>query len=254
MWTPDVYEGSPKAVTAFLASAPKVAAVAVMMRFLYSPLGDHSDVWVPLLVITSAASMLWGALAALRQDNIKRLIAYSSIGHMGYMLMGLAGASAIGLQSAVLYIALYVLMTLGTFSLIMVMKRKGEHLESIGDLTGLSRNHPLLAAGLAVLMLSMAGVPPMAGFFAKFYVLQAALDARLYTLAVIGVLASVIGAFYYLRIIKVMYFDEGGKAFDRDISAPVRVLFAVMVLVNLLFFLVPNRLIEMAGFAADMLL
>src|SRR5215467_11110741 len=208
MWTPDVYEGAPTPVTAFFASAPKVAALAVFTRVTLTAFPGIVPQWQQILVFVAIASMALGSFAAIGQRNIKRLMAYSSIGHMGFALVGLASGTVEGAQGVLVYIAIYVAMTLGSFAIILAIKRNGQALENISDFAGLSRTNPLLAFFFAMLLFSLAGVPPLAGFFAKWYVFVAAIKANLFTLAVIGVLTSVVGAFYYLSIIKVMYFDE----------------------------------------------
>ncbi|MDP6874951.1 MAG: NADH-quinone oxidoreductase subunit NuoN [Alphaproteobacteria bacterium] len=222
MWTPDVYEGAPTPVTAFFAVAPKIAALALFMRALIVPFVAISADWQQIIIVISVASMLLGAFAAIWQNNIKRLMAYSSIGHVGYALIGLAAGSAEGVRGVLIYLAIYVAMNLGTFACILCMRRKTGMVEGISDLAGLSKNNPMMALALAVFMFSMAGIPPLGGFFGKFYVFVAAVNAELYALAVIGVLASVVGAFYYLRIIKVMYFDEPGEPFEAPMAMEMR--------------------------------
>lgn len=214
MWTPDVYEGAPTPVTAFFAAAPKAAAMALFVRVLIGSLGPAAADWQQVVTFIAVASMLLGAFAAIGQRNIKRLMAYSSIGHMGFALVGLAAGNEAGVQGVALYMAIYVAMTLGAFAVILFMRRKGQMVEEIGDLAGLSRSHPVVAFIFAMILFSLAGIPPLAGFFAKFYVFLAAIEAQLYVLAVIGVLSSVVGAYYYLRIIKIMYFDEPAGAFE----------------------------------------
>ncbi|MEI8147222.1 MAG: NADH-quinone oxidoreductase subunit NuoN, partial [Alphaproteobacteria bacterium] len=214
MWTPDVYEGAPTPVTAFFAAAPKVAALAMFVRTLIDGFPTATPAWQQIVVFVSIGSMLLGAFAAIGQSNIKRLMAYSSIGHMGFALVGLAAGTNNGVEGVVTYIAIYLVMTLGTFACIIAMRRKDGPVETIDDLAGLSRTNPMMAAGLAALLFSLAGIPPLAGFFAKFYVFAAAIEAKLYILAVVGVLASVVGAYYYLRIVKLMYFDEPAPAFE----------------------------------------
>src|ERR1051326_1871798 len=208
MWTPDVYEGAPTPVTAFFASAPKIAAMAIFVRAPIMAFPDITPQWQQIIVFVAIASMVLGSFAAIGQKNIKRLMAYSSIGHMGFVLVGLAAGTVEGAQGVLIYIAIYVAMTLGSFSIILAMKRNGQAVEEIKDFAGLSRTNPLLAFFFAMLLFSLAGIPPLAGFFAKWYVFVAAIKAGLFTLAVIGVLSSVVGAFYYLTIIKVMYFEE----------------------------------------------
>src|SRR5947199_3165597 len=207
MWTPDVYEGAPTPVTAFFASAPKVAAMAVFTRATLTAFPGILLQWQQVVVFVAIASMVLGSFAAIGQKNIKRLMAYSSIGHMGFALVGLAAGTAEGAQGVLVYISIYVAMTLGSFAVILTMKRNGQHFENISDFAGLSRTNPLLAFFFAMLLFSLAGVPPLAGFFAKFYVFVAAIKAGLFTLSVVGVLTSVVGAYYYLLIVKVMYFD-----------------------------------------------
>jgi len=252
MWTPDVYEGAPTPVTAFFASAPKVAALAVFTRVALTAFPGIAPQWQQIVVFVAIASMVLGSFAAIGQKNIKRLMAYSSIGHMGFALVGLAAGTVEGTQGVLVYIAIYVAMTLGTFAVILAMKRSGQHVENISDFAGLSRTNPLLAFFLAMLLFSLAGIPPLAGFFAKFYVFAAAIKAGLFTLAVVGVLASVIGAFYYLNIIKVMYFDEPLPALD-PMRAELRTVLAVAGLFNLLFFAYPGPLVSMAAAAAKSL-
>ena len=222
MWTPDVYEGAPTPVTAFFAVAPKVAALAFFMRALLVPFFAVSADWQQIVVFISILSMLLGAFAAIWQDNIKRLMAYSSIGHVGFALIGLAAGSVEGVRGVLIYLAVYVAMNIGTFACILCMRRKTGMVEGISDLAGLSKTNPLMALSLAIFMFSMAGIPPLGGFFGKFYVFMAAVNAELYALAVIGVLASVVGAFYYLRIIKVMYFDEAAEPFEGPINMEMR--------------------------------
>ena len=227
MWTPDVYEGAPTPVTAFFAVAPKIAGLALFMRALIVPFLAISDDWQQIIVVISVASMLLGAFAAIWQDNIKRLMAYSSIGHVGYALIGLAAGSAEGVRGVLVYLVIYMAMNVGTFACILSMRRRSGMVEGISDLAGLSKRNPLMALALAVFMFAMAGIPPLGGFFGKFYIFIAAVNAELYTLAVIGVLASVVGAFYYLRIIKVMYFDEPGEPFESPMSVELRAIIGV---------------------------
>lgn len=227
MWTPDVYEGAPTPVTAFLASAPKVAAMAMMTRIVISAFQPVLTDWQQVIVFISIASMLLGSFAAIGQKNIKRLMAYSSIGHMGYALVGLAAGSQTGVTGVMLYMAIYMVMTLGSFAIIMSMRRKdGTVVENVSDLAGLSTTNPFMAVVLTALMFSLAGIPPLAGFFAKYFVFVAAIEAKLYALAVIGVLASVVGAYYYLRVIKLMWFDEATGEFAR-VSGSLRLVFGL---------------------------
>ena len=209
MWTPDVYEGAPTPVTAFFAAAPKMAAMALLVRVVVDAFGPSTSDWQQIIVFISIASMLLGAFAALAQRNIKRLMAYSSIGHMGYALVGLAAGTQNGVQGVVIYMTIYLVMTLGTFAFILAMRRKDEgSVEQIDDLAGYASYNRLMATILTILMFSLAGIPPLAGFWGKWYVFAAAIEAGLFPLAIIGVLASVVGAYYYLRIIKLMWFDE----------------------------------------------
>lgn len=213
MWTPDVYEGSPTPVTAFFAAAPKIAAMAMLIRVVVGAFEPVTPDWQQIIAFIAIASMALGAFAAIGQTNIKRLMAYSSIGHMGYALVGLSAGTQQGVTGVILYMVIYMIMTIGTFACIISMRRKDGMVEDIDDLAGLSKRSPLMALALTILMFSLAGIPPLAGFFAKYFVFVAAIQAGLYALAVIGVLASVVGAFYYLRIIKIMWFDEPADEF-----------------------------------------
>ncbi len=250
MWTPDVYEGAPTPVTAFFAVAPKIAALTLLMRVLMGPFGELTHQWSQIVTLISIASMAVGSFAAISQTNIKRLMAYSSIGHVGFALVGLAPGSDLGVQGVLVYLAIYLFMNVGAFAVILSMRQKGRMVEGIADLAGLSKTSPGMAFVMAVLMFSMAGIPPMAGFWGKFYVFMAAVKAGMWTLAILGVLASVVSAFYYLRIIKVMYFDEPVEAFDRGIDRPMRLVMAVSTLVVLLFSFVPGPLLTSAKVAA----
>src|ERR1700726_4155828 len=252
MWTPDVYEGAPTPVTAFFASAPKVAALAVFTRVALTAFPGIVTQWQQIVVFVAIASMVLGSFAAIGQKNIKRLMAYSSIGHMGFALVGLAAGTAEGAQGVLVYIAIYVAMTLGTFSVILTMKRNGQHVENISDFAGLSRTNPLLAFFFAMLLFSLAGIPPLAGFFAKWYVFVAAIKAGLFTLAVVGVLTSVVGAYYYLTIIKVMYFEEPLSQLD-PMRLELRTVLAVAGLFNIFFFVYPGPLVSVATVAAKSL-
>jgi NADH-quinone oxidoreductase subunit N len=218
MWTPDVYEGAPTPVTAFFAVAPKIAALALFVRVMIGPFGHLMVDWRQIIQFIAVCSMILGSLAAINQQNIKRLMAYSSIGHVGYALVGLAAGTATGIQGLMIYMAIYLFMNLGTFAVILSMRRDGDMVEGIADLAGLSKTRPMMAAALAVMMFSMAGIPPLGGFWSKWFVFLAAIDQHLYALAIIGVVTSVIGAFYYLRIIKLMYFDEATVAFEAPVT------------------------------------
>ena len=252
MWTPDVYEGAPTPVTAFFASAPKVAALAVFTRVTLTAFPGIVPQWQQILVFVAIASMALGSFAAIGQKNIKRLMAYSSIGHMGFALVGLASGTVEGAQGVLVYIAIYVAMTLGTFAVILSMKRAGQPMEQISDFSGLSRTNPLLAFFFAMLLFSLAGIPPLAGFFAKWYVFVAAIKAGLFTLAVVGVLTSVVGAFYYLTIIKVMYFDEPAGQIE-PMRIELRTVLAVAGIFNIFFFVYPGPLVSVATTAAKSL-
>jgi NADH-quinone oxidoreductase subunit N len=252
MWTPDVYEGAPTPVTAFFASAPKVAAMAVLVRVLLTAFPGVTHDWQQIIVFVSIASMALGSFAAIGQTNIKRLMAYSSIGHMGFALVGLAAGTVEGAQGVLVYIAIYVAMTLGSFAFILALKRKGQTFEQISDFAGLSRTNPLMAFFFAMLLFSLAGIPPLAGFFAKFYVFVAAIKAGLFTLSVVGVLTSVVGAYYYLTIVKVMYFDQPAGQVD-PMRMELRTVLAVAGLFNILFFVYPGPLVSAATAAAKSL-
>jgi NADH-quinone oxidoreductase subunit N len=252
MWTPDVYEGSPTPVTAFFAAAPKLAAMALLVRVMVVPFANNVPDWQQILVFVSIASMVLGAFAAIGQTNIKRLLAYSSIGHMGFALVGLAAGNEEGVRGVVTYMTIYLIMTLGVFACVIAMRRKGTNVEAISDLAGLARTDKGLAFVLAMLMFSLAGIPPLAGFFGKYFVFLAAIKAGLVTLAVIGVVASVIGAFYYLRIVKIMYFDEPVEAFD-PMDGEVRVIAYASGAFTVLFALFAQPVLELASQAAKSL-
>jgi NADH-quinone oxidoreductase subunit N len=249
MWTPDVYEGAPTPVTAFFASAPKMAAMALTVRVVVTAFPGIVSQWQQIVVFVAIASMILGAFAAIGQRNIKRLMAYSSIGHMGFALVGLAAGTATGVQGVITYMAIYLAMTLGTFACILAMKRKDGHVEEIDHLAGLGRTNPAMAFVLAMLMFSLAGIPPLAGFFAKWYVFAAAVDAKLYALAVIGMLSSAVGAFYYLRIVKIMYFDDPAEAFV-PMTPVLKGVIGVTGVFNVAFWLWPAPLVAAATAAA----
>jgi NADH-quinone oxidoreductase subunit N len=252
MWTPDVYEGAPTPVTAFFASAPKIAAIAIFVRAPITAFPEITPQWQQIVVFVAIASMVLGSFAAIGQTNIKRLMAYSSIGHMGFALVGLAAGTAEGVQGVVVYMAIYLAMTIGTFAVILSMRRSGGLVENISDLSGLARTHPTLAFFLATMMFSLAGIPPLAGFFAKYFVFLAAMKAGLYTLAVIGVLASVVGAYYYLLIVKTMYFDEPAPGFE-PMPGTLRVMLGISGLFVIFFFVYPSPLVNAATAAAKSL-
>jgi NADH-quinone oxidoreductase subunit N len=249
MWTPDVYEGAPTPVTAFLAAAPKIAAMALFVRIVIDGFESMTFQWQQILVFISIASMVLGAFAAIGQRNIKRLMAYSSIGHMGYALVGLAAGSEDGVRGVILYMTIYAAMTLGAFACILAMRRKEGMVEDIEELSGMARTHPFTAFMLAMLLFSLAGIPPLAGFFAKWFVFLAAIEAELYALAVIGVLASVVGAYYYLRIIKIMYFDEPVEKFE-PMGGELKVVIGASGLFVMFFVLVAGPLNTLASQAA----
>ena len=253
MWTPDVYEGAPTPVTAFFAVAPKIAAMALFVRVMLEPFGDLVAEWQQVIWFISLASMILGSFAAIVQTNIKRLMAYSSIGHMGFVLVGLAAGNETGVQGILLYLTIYVFMNIGTFACILAMRRQGRMVEDIDQLAGLSKTNPYLAAALAVFMFSMAGIPPLAGFFAKFYVFLAAIEAGLYVLTVVGLLTSVVGAYYYLRIVKLMYFDEPAEAFDRAPGREITVIVTVTGLITMFFFIGLAPVLDGAEAAAAVL-
>jgi NADH-quinone oxidoreductase subunit N len=250
MWTPDVYEGAPTPVTAFFSVAAKIAALALFVRFMIEPFGGLLVEWRQVIVFLSVASMVLGAVAAIAQENIKRLMAYSSIGHVGYALIGLAAATPSGIRGVLVYMAIYLFMNLGTWAVILCMRQKGQMLENISDLSGLGRTQPGLALALGIFMFALAGIPPTAGFFAKLYIFLAAIDANLVGLAIIGVVASVVGAFYYLRIVKIMYFDEPLIAFDRPLAPELKAVVVVTAVLTMLFIVWPDPIVGGATEAA----
>jgi NADH-quinone oxidoreductase subunit N len=249
MWAPDVYEGAPTPVTAFFASAPKLAAIALLTRFLISPMHALRQDWQQIIFFVAVASMLWGAFAGLVQTNIKRLLAYSSIANVGYILVGIGVAGHEGIQAMLIYIAIYALNTLGVFAVVMFLRRDGKAVDGIADLAGLSKTNPLVALAMTVLMFSMAGVPPMAGFFGKYFVFLAAVDAGMMPLAIVGVLSSVITAFYYLRIIKIMYFDESGPALDPLADWGVKSVLGIASIAMIFITCFPSLLIDQSAIA-----
>jgi NADH-quinone oxidoreductase subunit N len=250
MWTPDVYEGAPTPVTAFFAAAPKLAATGLFLRVMVGPFHELHDEWLQIIWFIAVASMILGAVAAVAQTNIKRLMAYSSIGNIGYALVGLAPGTPEGVRGILVYMAIYLFMTVGTFGCILLMQHKGKYVEGIGDLAGLSRTNPAMAAALAIFMFSLAGVPPLAGFFGKFYVFYAAVQAGLIWLAVIAVVTSVVSAFYYLRIVKVMYFDEPTASFDRAAGWPMNAIISGSALAVLVFLVFAGPVLDVAQAAA----
>lgn len=253
MWTPDVYQGAPTTVTAFLASVPKIAAIALLARVLLDPFLNLKSAWQQIVIVISVLTMLVGAIAAIKQTNIKRLLAYSSIGHVGYMLMGFASFGYIGLANILIYLSIYIFMTAGAFGVVLLMKRNGKYVEEISDLAGFSKTSPVLAFVMAVMMFSMAGIPPLAGFFGKFYIFLGVIQSKQYLLAVVGVLASVIAAYYYLRIIKIMYFENPDKELKPELSLPVIIVLSVATIFNVFFFIYPSLLTKVTYQAAKAL-
>ena len=242
MWTPDVYEGAPTSITSYFAVVPKVAGLAVLIKFMFIPFSNILSEWQLIIIFISIASMILGAVAAIVQKNIKRLLAYSSIGHVGYALAGVATGVISGYESSIIYISIYVVMNVGAFSCLYLLKKDGEYRENISDLSGLSKKQPLLAISFLVILFSLAGIPPLAGFFAKFYVFTAVIEQKMYALAIIGLLTTVISAFYYLRIIKIIYFDDSAISFDpvKNSVAKLSVLISCAILIT--FFLYPSIL------------
>ena len=242
MWTPDVYEGAPTSITSFFAVVPKVAGLALLIKFMFIPFSNIVLEWQTIIIFISIASMILGAVAAIVQKNLKRLLAYSSIGHVGYALAGVATGVAPGYESAVVYISIYVIMNIGAFSCLYLMKKNGEYKENISDLSGISKKHPALAISFLIILFSLAGIPPLGGFFAKFYVFSSVIEQEMYTLAIIGLLTTVISAFYYLRIIKTIYFDDSVITFDpiKDRVAQFTIFLSCSVLLT--FFLYPSFL------------
>ena len=242
MWTPDVYQGSPTSITSYFAAVPKVAGLAVFIKFMFIPFSNILLEWQIIIVFISIASMILGALAAIGQKNLKRLLAYSSIGHIGYALAGVATGTTAGFKSSIVYITIYVVMNIGAFSCLYLMRKDGEYKENVSDLSGISKKHPLLAISFLIILFSLAGIPPLGGFFAKFYIFTSVLEQKMYTLAIIGLLTTVISAVYYLKIIKTIYFDENKLSFDlinnRTISSTILISCTLLIT----FFLYPSFL------------
>ena len=247
MWTPDVYEGSPTSITSFFALVPKIAALTVFIRFMYVPFINVISHWQTKIIFLSIASMILGAVAAIGQSNIKRLMAYSSIGHMGYALAGLAPGTNAGIHSTIIYLTIYLVMNLGAFGCIIMMKRENVFYEKINDLSGLSKNHPMLALGFLIILFSLAGMPPLAGFFAKFYIFMAVIEAKMYTLAIIGLVTTVVSAFYYLRIIKVIYFDKPIEPFEESNDWGLKASLVLSSILILIYFIYPSILTEVVS-------
>tara|TARA_B100000965_G_scaffold143966_1_gene119910 strand:- start:612 stop:2021 length:1410 start_codon:yes stop_codon:yes gene_type:complete len=247
MWTPDVYEGSPTSVTVFFALIPKIAAFSIFIRFMYVPFVNMIDQWQLIIVFLAIGSMILGAVAAIGQNNIKRLMAYSSIGHIGYALAGLSTGTNAGVQSTIIYLVIYLFMNLSVFGCIFMMKREDNFLENINDLSGLSKNHPLLALCFLISLFSLAGIPPLAGFFAKFYIFMSVIESKMYALAIIGLLTTVISAFYYLRIIKIIYFDKPKKSFENTTDLGLRASLIMATIAILIYFIYPSALINIVS-------
>ena len=247
MWAPDVYQGSPTPVTLFFAILPKVAALTVLIKILYVPFLNLIEQWQMIVIFLSIASMIFGAVAAIGQKNLKRLIAYSSISHMGYTIAGLSTGTNEGIQSSIIYISIYVVMNLGFFCCLLMLKRDGKYYETVEDMSGLSKNHPMLSFSLLLILFSLAGIPPLAGFFAKFYVFMAVIKSEMYFLAITGLLSTVIAAFYYLRIIKIIYFDPEKEKFDTHHNIALKVSLFITTIFILFYFIFPSTLIQIVS-------
>jgi len=247
MWAPDVYEGSPTSVTIFFAILPKIAALTVIIRFLYVPFLNVIEQWQMIIIFLSISSMIFGAVAAIGQNNLKRLVAYSSIGHMGYALAGISTGSNQGVQSSIIYISIYLIMNVAFFSCLFMLRKNDKYFEKIDDLSGISKNHPILSICFLITLFSLAGIPPLAGFFAKFYIFLAVIEKQMYFLAIIGLLSTVIAAFYYLRIIKVMYFDDEKQKYDVDHHLGLKMSLIVSTIIILLYFVYPGPLVEIVS-------
>ena len=247
MWAPDVYQGSPTSVTLFFAILPKIAALSVFIKFLYTPFANMNDQWQTIIVFISIASMIFGAVAAIGQKNLKRLIAYSSISHMGYALAGLATVTNQGIQSSITYISIYLVMNLAFFSCLFMLKRNDKYYENIEDLSGLSKKHPILSFSLLIVLFSLAGIPPLAGFFAKFYVFLAVIEQSMYFLAIVGLLATVVAAFYYLRIIKIIYFDPEKEEYETSHNLGLKITLAISTIFILAYFIYPSGITEIVS-------
>ena len=246
MWTPDVYEGAPTSITNYFAVVPKVAGIAVLIKFMLIPFSNIITEWKTIMIFISIASMILGAVAAIGQKNIKRLLAYSSIGHVGYALAGVATGVTSGYESTIVYISIYVIMNIGAFSCLYLLKKDGEYKENISDLSGISKKNPILAISFLIILFSLAGIPPLGGFFAKFYVFTAVLEQKMYALAIIGLLTTVISAFYYLRVIKIIYFDDSVVTFDVTKNKIAQFSIFISCAILLTFFLYPSILNNLA--------
>ena len=247
MWAPDVYQGSPTSVTIFFAILPKIAALTVFIRFLYVPFLNMIDQWQMIIIFISIASMIFGAVAAIGQTNLKRLVAYSSIGHMGYALAGLSVGTNQGIQSSITYISIYFVMNLAFFSCLFMLRRGDNYFEKIDDLSGLSKNHPILAFSMMVILFSLAGIPPLAGFFAKFYIFMAVIEQSMYFLAVVGLLSTVVAAFYYLRIIKIIYFDPEKEMYEKNHHIGLKLTLFLSTIFITAYFIYPRGLTEIVS-------
>ena len=247
MWAPDVYQGSPTSVTIFFAILPKIAALTVFIRFLYVPFANMIDQWQMIIIFISIASMIFGAVAAIGQTNLKRLVAYSSIGHMGYALAGLSVGTNQGIQSSIIYISIYLVMNLAFFSCLFMLRRDEKYFEKIEDLSGLSKNHPVLAFSMMVILFSLAGIPPLAGFFAKFYIFMSVIERSMYFLAVIGLLSTVVAAFYYLRIIKIIYFDPEKEMYEKNHPIGLKLTLILSTIFITAYFIYPRGLTEIVS-------
>ena len=247
MWAPDVYQGSPTSVTIFFAILPKIAALTVFIRFLYVPFINMIDQWQMIIIFLSIASMIFGAVAAIGQKNLKRLTAYSSIGHMGYALAGLTTGTNEGIQSSIIYLSIYLVMNLALFSCIFMLRRNENYFENIDDLSGLSKNHPVLSFSMLIILFSLAGIPPLAGFFAKFYIFKAVIGQSMYFLAIVGLLSTVIAAFYYLRIIKIIYFDSEKEKYDTDHPIGLKLSLLLSTIFILIYFIYPNGINDLVS-------
>ena len=247
MWAPDVYQGSPTSVTIFFAILPKIAALTVFIRFLYVPFLNMIDQWQMIIIFISIASMIFGAVAAIGQTNLKRLVAYSSIGHMGYALAGLSVGTNQGIQSSITYISIYFVMNLAFFSCLFMLRRGDKYFEKIDDLSGLSKNHPILAFSMMVILFSLAGIPPLAGFFAKFYIFMAVIEQSMYFLAVVGLLSTVVAEFYYLRIIKIIYFDPEKEMYEKNHHIGLKLTLFLSTIFITAYFIYPRGLTEIVS-------
>ena len=247
MWAPDVYQGSPTSVTLFFAILPKIAALTVFIRFLYVPFANMNEQWQIIIVFLSIASMVFGAVAAIGQKNLKRLVAYSSISHMGYALAGLSTGTNQGIQSSITYITIYLIMNLALFCCLFMIRRNDNYFEDIDDLSGLSKNHPILSFSLLVVLFSLAGIPPLAGFFAKFYIFMAVIEESMFFLAIVGLLSTVVAAFYYLRIIKIMYFDPEKEKYETNHHLGLKITLAISTVFILSYFIYPRGLTEIVS-------